>query len=82
MAILRCSRCGTRLLMMLPCRPAIFRLTKPARRRGLGPTKPQFVEKVMTPDLHLVIATAEIQVYANVLITVGVVSDQIGKKPS
>ena len=42
--------------------------------------KPVFVEKVMTPDLHLVIATAEIQVYANVLVTIGVVSDQIGKK--
>ena len=42
--------------------------------------KPAFVKQVMTPDLHLVIATAEIEVYANVLVTVGVVSGQIGKQ--
>ena len=41
--------------------------------------KPEFTKQVMTPDLHLVIATAEIQVYANVLVTIGVVSDQIGR---
>jgi L-fucose mutarotase len=42
--------------------------------------KPEFIQRVMDPDLHLVIATAEIQVYANVLVTIGVVSSQIGRK--
>ena len=41
--------------------------------------KPQFIEHVKDPDLHLVIATAETEVYANVLVTIGVISTQVGK---
>jgi len=35
--------------------------------------KPEFNERACGPDLALVIATAETQIYANVLITIGVV---------
>lgn len=37
--------------------------------------KPAFVKQVMTPDLHLVIASAETAIYANLLLAVGVVKD-------
>jgi L-fucose mutarotase len=54
-----------------------FRKTLKERANFTAPLiellKPQFVQQAMSPDVCLVIATAETQIWANCLVTIGVV---------